>query len=108
MTVIGPELLKSANDKRKYRHSTLSNQLTVVLVEDADTEKSSACIDVGVGSMSNPKEVEGLAHFLEHMLFLGTEKYPIENAYSQYLNAHGGGSNAYTACLLYTSDAADE
>jgi insulysin len=38
-----------------------------------------------------------LAHFLEHMLFLGTEKYPTENEYSQYLNSHGGYSNAYTA-----------
>lgn len=39
----------------------------------------------------------GLAHFLEHMLFMGTEQYPEENGYSAYLNAHGGGSNAYTS-----------
>lgn len=38
-----------------------------------------------------------LAHFLEHMLFLGTERYPSENEYSVYLNNHGGYSNAYTA-----------
>jgi len=38
----------------------------------------------------------GLAHFLEHMLFLGTEKFPDENSYNAYLSAHGGGSNAYT------------
>ncbi len=37
------------------------------------------------------------AHFLEHMLFLGTEKYPDENEYSKFLNHHGGWSNAYTA-----------
>ena len=99
--MIGPNLIKSQNDKRKYRYVTLSNQLTVVLIEDEETEKSSACLDVGVGSMSNPKDIPGLAHFLEHMLFLGTEKYPIENAYSQYLNAHGGSSNAYTAQEVY-------
>ena len=31
-----------------------------------------------------------------HLLFMGTKKYPIENAYSQYLSAHSGSSNAYT------------
>ena len=34
---------------------------------------------------------------LQHMLFLGTKKYPDENSYSAYLNKHGGWSNAYTA-----------
>ena len=63
-SIIGSSLIKSANDKRKYRHLTLSNQLKVILIEDEETEKSSACIDVGVGSMSNPKDIHGLAHFL--------------------------------------------
>ena len=38
-----------------------------------------------------------MAHFHEHMLFLGTAKYPDENAYEDYLAKHGGSSNAYTA-----------
>lgn len=42
-------------------------------------------------------EVPGLAHFLEHMLFLGTAKYPDEAEYAAFLGAHGGSSNAYTA-----------
>lgn len=50
-----------------------------------------------VGSYSDPEDIPGLAHFLEHMLFMGTEKYPDENEYSKYLSEHGGGSNAYTA-----------
>jgi len=33
----------------------------------------------------------------EHMLFLGTEKYPDENSFTAFLNAHGGGTNAYTS-----------
>lgn len=69
----------------------------VLLVSDPETDKSSAALDVGVGSLCDPKEVPGLAHFLEHMLFLGTEKYPDENSYSQFISAHGGRSNAYTA-----------
>lgn len=46
--------------------------------------------------MSDPKEIPGLAHFCEHMLFLGTEKYPNENDYVKFLSEHGGSSNAAT------------
>jgi insulysin len=42
-----------------------------MLIQDTKTEKSSAVMNVAVGSMQNPKEVPGLAHFLEHMLFMG-------------------------------------
>lgn len=37
-----------------------------------------------------------LAHFCEHMSFLGTKKYPKEEEFSSYLSSHGGSSNAYT------------
>lgn len=46
--------------------------------------------------MNDPDEIPGLAHFCEHMLFLGTEKYPIENDYGKFLSEHGGSSNAAT------------
>jgi insulysin len=49
------------------------------------------------GFLSDPWELPGLAHFLEHMLFLGTEKYPCENEYNKYLSEHSGSSNAFTA-----------
>jgi insulysin len=39
----------------------------------------------------------GLAHYCEHMCFLGSEKYPEENAYKKLLAAHGGKSNASTS-----------
>jgi insulysin len=38
----------------------------------------------------------GMAHFCEHMTFLGTEKYPDEDAFSTFLALHSGSSNAYT------------
>ena len=53
-------------------------------------------MDIGVGSKSDPRDCMGLAHFCEHMLFLGTGKYPEEACYSQFLADHGGSSNAYT------------
>lgn len=53
--------------------------------------QSAAAMDVRVGHLSDPAEYPGLAHFLEHMLFMGTEKYPDENEYNTYLSSHGGG-----------------
>ncbi|RLN83554.1 hypothetical protein DYB28_012757, partial [Aphanomyces astaci] len=84
-------------DERDYRHVELANGLCVLLVSDSEAEKSAAAMDVRVGHQSDPDHLLGLAHFLEHMLFMGTKKYPDENSYSQYLSAHGGSSNAYTS-----------
>lgn len=58
--------------------------------------QAAAALAVGVGSFSDPQALQGLAHYLEHMLFMGSEKYPDENEYDAFLNKHGGGSNAYT------------
>ena len=93
-------VIKSAADEREYRHITLPNKLQVLLSSDDKTEKSSAALDVNVGHFSDPEEAPGLAHFCEHMLFLGTEKYPDEAEYNAYLNQNGGMSNAVilTAC----------
>ena len=58
---------------------------------------------VGVGSLNDPddpnhhgKKFNGLAHFCEHMLFLGTKKYPDQNQYQKFLEENGGDSNAAT------------
>lgn len=88
---------KSDNDNRDYRYLTLSNNLRVLLISDPAAEKSAAALNVHVGSHQNPKERPGLAHFLEHMLFLGTEKYPAANEYQDFISQHGGSNNAYTA-----------
>ena len=53
-------------------------------------------MSVSVGSFSDPPEAQGLSHFLEHLVFMGSERFPDENAYDAYLQQHGGGSNAYT------------
>lgn len=88
---------KSENDNRDYRYLTLSNNLRVLLISDPAAEKSAAALNVQVGSHQNPKERAGLAHFLEHMLFLGTEKYPEAGEYQDFISQHGGSNNAYTA-----------
>ena len=87
---------KSPNDTREYRYLTLPNQLRVLLVSDSATDKSAAALSVYRGSFHEPDTRPGLAHFLEHMLFIGTEKYPQVDSF-QYITANGGSSNAYTA-----------
>ena len=84
-------------DDRSYRIITLPNQLEVLLIHEAGTDKASAALDVNVGSFSDAPDMPGIAHAVEHLLFMGTEKYPEENAYNQYLTRHGGYSNAFTA-----------
>ncbi|KAF2437115.1 a-pheromone processing metallopeptidase Ste23 [Tothia fuscella] len=88
---------RPALDDRSYRVIRLPNQLEALLIHDADTDKASGALDVNVGSFSDATDMPGLAHAVEHMLFMGTEKYPLENEYNQYLTAHSGYSNAYTA-----------
>lgn len=90
-------VIKSKNDKRSYRYLVLDNQLRVLLISDPETEKSAAALDVNVGANQNPADRAGLAHFLEHMLFLGTEKYPLAGEYQEFISQHGGSFNAYTA-----------
>lgn len=62
------------NDGRIYRGLVLSNQLRVILVSDPETDKSAASLSVNVGSLSDPWDYQGLAHFLEHMLFIASSK----------------------------------
>ncbi|MCZ2723360.1 insulinase family protein [Marinomonas sp. 15G1-11] len=88
---------KSNNDQNTYKSLQLENGLRVLLVSDPIAEKSSASLSVNVGSYQDPKQQEGLAHFLEHMLFLGTEKYPDASAYQAFITENGGANNAYTS-----------
>lgn len=61
-------------DDRSYRVVRLPNQLEVLLVHDAETDKASAAMDVNVGNFSDEADFPGLAHAVEHLLFMGTKK----------------------------------
>ncbi len=82
---------------RQTRTLVLENGLKVLLVHDAKVHRSAEALAVGVGHLYDPKNKMGLAHYLEHMLFLGTEKYPEVESFKKYLNENSGGSNAYTS-----------
>jgi insulysin len=94
---VGNEVIKHATDERKYKAFTLAkNGLRVLVISDPTASRSACAIDVHVGAFSDPPEVPGIAHFCEHMTFLGTKKYPKEDAFSAFLTQNGGSSNAYT------------
>ncbi|MDX8431262.1 MAG: insulinase family protein [Candidatus Algichlamydia australiensis] len=86
--------------ERKTAKIRLDNGLEAYLISDPKTDKSGAALGVNAGSWHNPKEYPGMAHFLEHMLFLGTEAFPDEADFSTYIANHGGKNNAYTAAEL--------
>ena len=75
----------------------LDNGLQIYLISDPAIEAAAAEMTVAAGSWQDPDKFLGTAHFLEHMLFMGTERFPDENAFDAHLSRHGGRSNAYTA-----------
>ena len=72
------------------------SNVTVLLVSDPITESSGAAVAVATGFLNDPQELLGLSHFLEHLLFQGSEKYPGEDEYMKFLSERGGFANAYT------------
>jgi insulysin len=75
---------RAGADERQYRLLQLpDNRLPVLLIHDPSTEKSAASMSVAVGHMSDPDDLPGLAHFTEHMCFLGTERFPDEAEYGR-------------------------
>ena len=67
-------LEKPQLDNRTYRVIRLSNKLEALLIHDTDTDKASAAMDVNVGSFSDDEDMPGMAHAVEHLLFMGTKK----------------------------------
>ena len=63
--------------------------------DDIGLRNAAAALCVGAGGFHEPKDAPGLAHFLEHMVFMGSKKYPDENKFDEFLSARNGWSNAY-------------
>ena len=90
------EIKKPKFDNRTFNGGQLDNGIKFSIVNDSHLEKSFVTVCLKVGSFSDPDGYKGLAHFLEHMLFMGSKKYPDENHFNTRLNELGGYSNAYT------------
>jgi len=83
-------------ESRIFNTFILDNGIKTINVQDTHSDKTIVSVSVNIGSLANPKNCQGLAHFLEHMLFLGSKKYPDENKYEKEIKKYGGMSNAYT------------
>ncbi len=86
----------SPNDKKTYDFFTLPNRLRVLLVHDSEATHSAAALSVTAGHFDDPMDRQGMAHFLEHMLFLGTETHPELGEFQRFIDQHGGSQNAWT------------
>lgn len=91
------DIIKPNIDKNKYKYIELDNKLKVLIIFNKEADESAAALGVGVGSYNDPEDAQGLAHFLEHMLFMGTNKYPHENYFMNYVSSNGGNYNAFTS-----------
>lgn len=100
---------KCLSDKKDYKLLRLANGLKVLLVKQESNQSSqiktklkqklgAVALCIGSGCFQDLPDVPGLSHFLEHMIFMGSEKYPKENEFDQFVTAHGGFDNAYTEC----------
>lgn len=85
------------NEKRIIKVGILDNDLKYSIIQDDTSDSSYVAVGVNVGSEMDPDDYEGLAHFLEHMLFLGSKKFPGEKDFEEKVKMNGGMTNAYTA-----------
>lgn len=92
LALLNPEL-----KERKTEKLLLENGLKILLISDPMADQSAASICVGAGSWSDPPEYPGMAHFCEHMLFMGTKKYPNVNDFFTCVSDYAGQTNAFTA-----------
>ncbi|NUF27339.1 pitrilysin [Gilliamella sp. ESL0254] len=99
--LVSPVLLEkvqqSERDKRQYEVIELSNKMRVLLVSDPNAVMSLGSLALPVGSLQDPKDQQGLAHYAEHMVLMGSKNYPEPASFSQFLSRHSGSYNASTA-----------
>lgn len=72
------QILKARRDTREYRGLTFANGLRVLLVSDPTADRAAAAMNVAAGSSRDPRSAQGLAHLVEHMLFMGTAQASIQ------------------------------
>lgn len=90
------DLVSFPSDHRKYCHLVLPNGMRIFLIENNRSQTASAHLNVEAGSLDEPDSFPGLAHFLEHMVFKGSKKYPDVHEYQTFIQTHGGIYNGCT------------
>ncbi|ADM11675.2 secreted/periplasmic Zn-dependent insulinase-like peptidase [Encephalitozoon intestinalis ATCC 50506] len=107
---VAKKIHKSLTDSMEYEYVEMPNGMRGLIMSDPSLDKCSCAVSVKVGSFDNPVSTQGLAHFLEHMLFMGTEKYPDEEDFGKFLSKNNGEYNAstYGEVTVYYFDIAPE
>lgn len=79
-----------------YKKTTLPNGLRVITSSMPHTRSVSVCFYIAVGSRYEDKKLGGVSHFVEHLLFKGTEKRKTAREISEAIESLGGILNGYT------------
>ncbi|PIA13626.1 hypothetical protein COEREDRAFT_83334 [Coemansia reversa NRRL 1564] len=93
-------LVLPSDNLRQYCLLRLPNGMRVLCISDPTVKQSAASLAVNIGSCADPPELQGLAHAVEHLVFMGTVKYPSERNFEAYLTEHSGHTNATTSSLM--------
>ncbi|KAJ1662837.1 metalloprotease [Coemansia sp. RSA 1646] len=86
--------------QRQHRLVQLCNGMRVLCISDPEAKQSVASVCVDIGSCADPSEFQGLAHMLEHLVFMGTAKYPEPNDFDTFISQNAGYSNAETSGFM--------
>ena len=80
-----------------YKKTVLKNGLRIITIPIKNTKTVSVLALIGTGSKHETKDINGISHFLEHMFFKGTKKYPTTLKIAERLDNIGGNYNAFTS-----------
>lgn len=89
-------LIPSHNSNSSYKIIRLPNGILTLLVSNPSQNLCSAAVNISSGSNNDPDEILGLAHLCEHLVLLGSKKFPNPNLFHDELTLAGGNRNAYT------------
>jgi len=97
-------LFNPSMQKRSVAKIHLKNGIEAYLISDPDAKHSATSVAVKAGAWNDPADYPGMAHFVEHVLFMGNKSYPEENGYSKYISECAGTYNAFTSTdrTIYT------
>ena len=96
LSLLSMLLLSSSGAIAKAKQFSLSNGMQVVVIENNRAPVIAQMIWYNFGSNVEQKGKSGLAHFMEHLMFKGTKKYP-DSYYSNFISKIGGSENAFTS-----------
>ncbi|CCW72023.1 unnamed protein product [Phytomonas sp. Hart1] len=90
-------IIAPKSSRAKHVGYVLPNGVRCIIIQDQSAKMPVAAMCIHAGQLNDPECMPGLAHFCEHMLFMGTKKFAKEDEYELYISRHNGFYNAFTA-----------